>query len=82
MVHHRQKKIEIGTFFEEAIREAVQLVQDGMSIRKAARIKGFKYPTLFRYVCKRKMYDFKMGELKFRPNYECRKIFSLERRRR
>jgi transposase-like protein len=44
---HIQRKTAVGTFSEEAMREALQLVQDGMSVRKAARIKGLKYPTLF-----------------------------------
>jgi hypothetical protein len=60
--------------------EAFQLVQDGMSICKAARVKGFNYPTLFRYVHKRKTHNVKMGELKFRPNYESRRMFYLEQK--
>jgi hypothetical protein len=49
-----------------------------MSICKSARIKGLKYLILFLYVCKRKIHDDKMGELQFKPNYEYRRIFSLE----
>jgi hypothetical protein len=64
------------------MREAVQLVQDGMSICKAARIKGFKYPTLFRYVCKRKMHDVKMGELKLDPIMNAEEYFLWSSRRR
>jgi hypothetical protein len=59
------------------MREAVQLAQHKMSICKAARIKGLKYQTLFQYVHKRKGHDDKMGELKLRQNYECRRIISL-----
>jgi hypothetical protein len=58
--------------------EVIELVQDETSIRKAATIKELKYPTLFRYVCKRKVLGVKMGKLKFRQNYECRIIFYLE----
>lgn len=60
------------------MRGAFQLVRDGMSIRRADRIKGFKCPTLLPYVRRSNIYCVKMGKLKFRPNYDCRNIYFLE----
>jgi hypothetical protein len=58
---HRQRKTEIDTFSKEALMEAVQLVQDGRSVCKAARIKGLKLIALFWNVRKRKTNCDKMG---------------------
>jgi hypothetical protein len=46
----RQKKDEIGKFSEKPMREAVQIVLNGMNICKTARIKEPKYTTLFQNV--------------------------------
>lgn len=61
------------------MRKAVQLVEEGKSLRFAASATGVKYPTLFRYV--RKKRNAADANIRMRPNYECRRIFSLEQER-
>jgi hypothetical protein len=48
---NRERKSQKRNFSEDSMREAV-LVEQGMSIRKAAKEKGVTCPTLIRYVRK------------------------------
>jgi hypothetical protein len=71
MVRNRVRKIEKGNFSEDSMRDAVLLVEQGMSIQKAAMEKGVKYPTLFQYVQKKaKTSD--SENVRMKPHYDCR----------
>ena len=67
------RKTTMGTFEETAMREAVELVQQGMSLRKAAKAKAVAHQTLARYVKKQEQHPGQ--EIRMRPNYECRMGF-------
>jgi hypothetical protein len=51
------------------MREAVLLVEQGMSIQKAAMEKGVKYPTLFRYV---------QENVRMKCHHDCRRVFTSQ----
>lgn len=64
----------VGRFSDTAMREAVLLVQQGMSICQAAREKGLSFQTLARYVQKfRNDPDVRMC-----PNYTVNQFFTSE----
>ena len=58
------------------LREAVELVQQGMSLRKAAKAKAVAHQTLVRYVKRQEQHPGQ--EIRMRPNYECRMVFDAE----
>ena len=66
----------MGTFEETAMREAVELVRQGMSLRKAGKAKAVAHQTLARYVKKQEQHPGQ--EIRMRPNYECRMVFDAE----
>ena len=70
------RKTTMGTFEETAMREAVELVRQGMSLRKAGKAKAVAHQTLARYVKKQEQHPGK--EIRMRPNYECRMFFDAE----
>ncbi|XP_072399657.1 uncharacterized protein [Diabrotica undecimpunctata] len=72
----RQKKTDktVGRFNEDSMREAVNLVISGISIRQAAREKNLSFKTVSRYV--KKYRD--DPECRMAPNYKINQIFSLE----
>ncbi|KAF2903168.1 hypothetical protein ILUMI_03015 [Ignelater luminosus] len=59
------------------MREAVKLVEGGMSLRNAAELKNIKCTTLHRYVRKKKATR-DGAEIRMTPNYAVQKIFSSE----
>ena len=48
MPRNRTRKTSIGTFTEDSMKEAVKLVLDGTSLRKAAEMKEVARNTLHR----------------------------------
>lgn len=48
MVRNRKRKTNNADFNEDTMREAVQMVLDGKSLRSAAKMKGISYSTLLR----------------------------------
>ncbi|XP_063220582.1 uncharacterized protein LOC134529986 [Bacillus rossius redtenbacheri] len=77
MVRNRVRKTEKGNFSEGNMCEAVALVQNGFSLRKAATAKGLKYATLCRYVKKKKLAGPEVS-IRMCPHYDCRKVFTKE----
>lgn len=65
---------QIGRFSEALMKEAVQLVLEGISIREASRIKGLSFQTVHRYV-KKVQQD---PDCRLCPNYKVRQIFGIE----
>lgn len=63
---------------DQNMREAVELVENGESLRKAANLKNVNYMTLFRYVNKKKNTAAagSAETMRVTPNYENRKVFS------
>lgn len=79
MVRNRQRKTDKGLHSEQNMREAVELVQNGMSLRNAAESKGVNFVTLYRYVQQKKKNDVEGVEItRMTPNYANRKVFSPE----
>lgn len=76
MVRNRQRKTDKGTHSETSMREAVELVRDGMSLRKAAELKNVNHITLYRYVKKNNSSDSVVSRMT--PNYANRKVFQEE----
>jgi hypothetical protein len=75
MMRNRVRKIEKGNFSEDSMHDAVLLVEQGMSIPKAAMEKEVKYPTLFQYVQKKaKTSD--SENVRMKPHYNCRRVFT------
>ena len=72
----RQKKTDkiVGRFSEDTMREAVNLVTSGMSIRQAASKTNLSFKTVSRYV--KKYRD--NPECLLLPNYKINQIFSSE----
>ena len=66
----------MGTFEETAMREAVELVRQGMRLREAAKAKAVAHQTLARYVKKQEQHPGQ--EIRMRPTYECRMVFDAE----
>ncbi|XP_072392494.1 uncharacterized protein [Diabrotica undecimpunctata] len=64
----------IGRFSEDMMRQAVELVQGGTSIRQAARIKGVSFQTVHRYVKKYQQDE----NVCLCPNYKVKQIFTIE----
>nr|CAH7753297.1 unnamed protein product [Callosobruchus chinensis] len=77
MVRNRERKTDRGLHSEASMREAVELVEGGMSLRTAAVLKNFKCTTLHRYVQKRKGAEAGV-EIPMSPNYAVNKIISNE----
>nr|CAH7758966.1 unnamed protein product [Callosobruchus chinensis] len=77
MVRNRKRRTDRGTHSEASMREAVELVEGGMSLRTAAVLKNVKCTTLHRYVQKRKGAEAGV-EIPMSPNYAVNKIFSNE----
>lgn len=75
MVRHRVRKSDRGLHSEANMREAVELVKGGMSLRAAAEIKNVKCTTLHRYVQKKKA-AVNETEIRMTPNYAVNKVFS------
>lgn len=76
----RNKERKIGKTGEKEMCEAVQLVvEKTFSIRAAAKSKGIPFQTLFCYV--KAMKSDPDIEIRMKPNYEVRKIFSDEQER-
>lgn len=69
------KKKKIGKFTKTAMKEAVELVMKGGSLRKVATLKNLSFQTLARYVKKAKEAD-NLQEVKMRPKYSVNKIFT------
>lgn len=72
----RQKKDrKIGKHTEAQMRDALSLIKQGSSIRKAAQRRSIPYPTLRRYFLKQQ----RLGEeAKLTPNYEINRVFTEE----
>lgn len=77
MVRNRQRKTNKGSFLENDMRDAVDLVSQGHSIRKAAELKNVNHVTLSRYV-KKKNDNQGDTNLKYVPHYNVRQVFNLE----
>lgn len=58
------------------MKKAIQLVQDGMSIRKASKECQLKYPTVRLYVKRNK--ENAGQSIRLTPNYEVNKVFTSE----
>lgn len=71
-----ERKTNKGSFKSENMREAVDLVIGGKSIRSVAKDKGLAVATLARYVTKQKAHP--EENIRTVPNYGVRKIFSSE----
>ncbi|KAJ4436439.1 hypothetical protein ANN_19072 [Periplaneta americana] len=78
MTPNRKRKTEIGTFKEEDMRAAVMLVEEGMSLRKAAKTKGVAYQTLYRYVKKKKEQSNENRPVRMCPKYNSRQVLSSD----
>lgn len=65
-----------GGHTEDSMRKAIELVNAGMSIRKASKECQLKYPTVRLYVERSKANA--GGILRLTPNYEVNKIFTTE----
>lgn len=77
MVRNRVRKTDRGLHSEANMREAVELVEGGMSLQNAAELKDVKCTTLHRYVQKKKaMRD--GAEIRMTPHYAVQKISSSE----
>lgn len=72
-----KKPRKIGCHTEENMRAALELIEGGEKIRKAAKLRAIPYPTLRRYYLKIKHAS--EGEItRFVPNYSVNQIFSSE----
>lgn len=69
------KKRKIGNFTESTMREAVELVLKGDSLRKVAELKKISFQTLARYVKKARETE-NIEEMHMCPNYSVNKIFT------
>src|SRR5688572_27251178 len=76
MARNRKRKTERNIVPDSVMREAVELVQSGQSIRKVAKQKTIKKSTLFRYVTKVKRSVVDLSQ--YAPKYNSRQIFSSE----
>lgn len=65
---------QIGRFSEDQMRQAIELVQGGTSIRQAARMKGLSFQTVHRYVKKIHQDE----NVRLCPNYKVKQIFTVE----
>lgn len=78
MVRHHVRKTDKGSFTADDMKEAVNMViKDGISIRKAATIKGLSFQTVSWYVKKIKTAE-PGTEINKTPRYDNRKIFTTE----
>lgn len=75
MVRNRKRKTSMGLHDERAMKEAIELVENGMSYRKAAEMKNIKLVTLHRYVKKKKDSGVDVENLRVVPKYASRKVF-------
>lgn len=80
MVRNRTENRKIANFDEESMKRAVlNVINNGVSIRSAARNEGLVHMTLKRYVDKYKNVSHAdHANLRFKPNYEINKVFSNE----
>lgn len=79
MVRNRERKTDRGLHSDTNMREAVDLVEGGMSLRVVADLKNVKCTTLHRYVQKKKEAAEGGGvPIPMTPNYAVRRIFSSE----
>lgn len=77
MVRNRKRKMEIGLHDANDMKEAIELVENGIPLRKAAKRKNVNYGTLYRYVKKKKTCSAEETEnLRLTPNYAVNKVFS------
>lgn len=74
MPRNPKRKTEIGTFSETVMREAVQLVLSGRSLRSVAVEKNLSFQTLGRYVKKQKEAPDQI--IRMVPNYSVNKVFN------
>lgn len=56
------------------MRDALQLIQQGLSIRQAAKVKGLLFQSVHRYLKKYKQNP----NNRLRPNYKIKQIFTNE----
>lgn len=79
MVRNRKRKTDYGLHSEENMAEAIQMVESGISLRKAANEKHVNFMTLQRYVQKKKKCPAQEAEnLRLTPNYANRAVFSVD----
>lgn len=78
MVRKYARKSGKGLHDEKKMREAIALVESGLSLRKAADLKQVNYITLYRYVNKKKNNNEDVETMRVVPHYDCRKVFSSE----
>ena len=69
------KKRKIGNCAEETMKEAVNLVREGGSLRKVASLKDIPFQTLARYVNKARDVD-DISQIRMSPNYSINKVFT------
>ncbi|KAK4880912.1 hypothetical protein RN001_004231 [Aquatica leii] len=77
MVRNRVRKSNKGSFLENDMRAALDLVNQGRSIRQAAKLKNVNFVTLSRYVKKRTVNEGDTN-LRYVPRYNVREVFTLE----
>ncbi|KAK9702438.1 CENP-B N-terminal DNA-binding domain [Popillia japonica] len=78
MARGRQRKTTKGDFTKEQMEAGVRLVvEEQMSLRKAAERTGIKFQTLQRYVTKQKTAGIGTS-IRLTPNYASRRIFTSE----
>ncbi|KAF2900550.1 hypothetical protein ILUMI_05637 [Ignelater luminosus] len=77
MVRNRVRKTDRGLHSEANMREAIEPVERGISLRNAAELKNIKCTTLHCYVRKQKATG-GGAEIRMNPNYAIQKIFSSE----
>lgn len=76
MPRTRTRKTQKGLFTDDNMREAVESVLKGASIRQVAIAHNFHHSTLARYVKKQKQSDTPLTRMT--PNYSVRRVFTLE----
>lgn len=77
MPRNRSRKTNIGLHTKEQMQHALELINnENRSIRSAAELTGIPFATLRRYYHKQK--DSDGSAIRLTPNYEVRRIFSVE----
>ena len=76
MPRNKTRTTQKGSFSDQNMREAVELVLNGASIRQVAKNRNFHHSTLARYVNQQKQSDIPLARMA--PNYSVRKVFSSD----